>query len=144
MNISFHAVTTSEEVRSIFPLMQQLRPHLLNADELVERWQRQTQDSYRIVALYDAEQPCALAGYRVQENLVYGRFLYLDDLVSDVNARSKGYGAMLIAYVREQASELACSKLVLDTALSNSIAQRFYYRCGLLATSMRFNTPIQC
>jgi ribosomal protein S18 acetylase RimI-like enzyme len=143
MSISFQPITTPAEVRSIFPLMQQLRPHLISADELVERWQRQTQDSYRIVALYDAERLCALAGYRVQENLVYGRFLYLDDLVSDANARSKGYGAMLIAHVLEQAAALACSKLVLDTALSNSLAQRFYNRCGLLATSMRFNTPVQ-
>jgi hypothetical protein len=34
---------------------------------------------------------------------------------------------------------LGCRKLVLDTALENTLAHRFYYRQGLLAMSLRFN-----
>ncbi|MCH8620366.1 GNAT family N-acetyltransferase [Undibacterium sp. TS12] len=133
-------------LRAIFPLMQQLRPHLADADEFIQRWQRQRLDAYRIVALYADEEadsePLALAGYRIQENLVHGRFLYLDDLVSDQTSRSKGYGQYLMDYLHKQASLHGCAKLVLDTPLSNSLGHRFYFRCGMLATSLRFNMPI--
>jgi hypothetical protein len=37
---------------------------------------------------------------------------------------------------------LGCTKLVLDAALTNTLGHRFYYRQGLLATALCFNTPL--
>jgi len=123
--------------------MRQLRPHLASADEFLQRWQRQTTDGYRLEGLFDGSQAVALAGYRVQENLVHGRFLYVDDLVTDTSLRGKGHGERLMAHLRERARALGCGKLVLDTPLSNALGHRFYFRCGMLASSLRFNLPIQ-
>lgn len=142
MKIDIIAAHTAPEVRELFPLMRQLRPHLDSADEFVARWQRQAREGYQLVALYADNKPMALAGYRIQENLVHGRFLYLDDLVSDQHARSKGYGEQMMTYLREQVRTQACSKLVLDTPLSNALGHRFYFRCGMLATSLRFNMAV--
>ena len=137
---------TEAEVRSCFPLMKQLRPHLLSEDEFVTRWARQLKDGYRLMMLLAGEsgkeQVVAVAGYRVQENLVYGRFLYVDDLVSDEGARGSGFGAQLMDSLKLETKVQGCGKLVLDTALSNSLAQRFYFRNGLLATAMRFNFAV--
>lgn len=36
----------------------------------------------RLLAGWQSQQVLGLAGYRIQENLLYGRFLYLDDLVT--------------------------------------------------------------
>lgn len=126
-------------VRRCYPLMAQLRPHLASAQEFTERWRRQADEGYQLIALQEGERVLALAGFRVQENLVHGRFLYVDDLVTDASLRSHGYGEILISFLKNRTQELACSKLVLDTALSNSLGQRFYFRNGLLATSLRFN-----
>ncbi|MHB0921404.1 MAG: GNAT family N-acetyltransferase, partial [Thiomonas delicata] len=82
--------------------------------------------------------------YRVQENLVHGRFLYVDDLVTDADARRAGHGAWLLNRLKDEARLLGCEKLVLDTPLSNALGHRFYFRHGLLATALRFSTPIQC
>lgn len=137
--------TVAEEgdVRRCFPLIAQLRPHLVSEAEFVARWRRQTASGYRLVAIFEERQAIALAGFRVQENLVHGRFLYVDDLVTDNARRSGGYGERLMQHMREQAHELGCSKLVLDTPLSNALGHRFYFRCGLLATALRFTTAIQ-
>jgi ribosomal protein S18 acetylase RimI-like enzyme len=78
----------------------------------------------------------------VQENLVHGRFLYVDDLVTDEALRGSGHGALLLAHLQQEARALGCGKLVLDTPLSNSLGQRFYFRNGLLATALRFNVAI--
>ncbi len=130
-------------VRRCFAVMHQLRPHLASADELVERWRRQQADGYRLVALFDGEggPALALAGYRVQENLVSGRFLYVDDLVTDKALRSSGHGAVLISWLKQESLRLQCSKLVLDTPMSNSLGHRFYFRQGLLAAALRFYVP---
>jgi ribosomal protein S18 acetylase RimI-like enzyme len=92
--------------------------------------------------VFDADTPLALAGYRVQENLVHGQFLYVDDLVTASDVRGQGHGERLMAFLCEQARVLGCGKLVLDTPLDNALGHRFYFRCGLLASALRFNLPI--
>jgi GNAT superfamily N-acetyltransferase len=111
--------------------------------EFLERWRRQAADGYRLVALFDALRSLALAGFRVQENLVHGRFLYMDDLVTDATLRGAGHGERLMRHLREQARTLGCGRLVQDTPLSNALGHRFYFRRGLLATALRFNTLIE-
>ena len=86
--------------------------------------------------------PVALAGYRVTENLVHGKFLYVDDLISDQTARGRGYGAQLLDKLKMEGRALGCNKLVLDTGLDNYLAHRFYFRQGLLAQALRFNIPL--
>ena len=130
-------------LRACFPLMHQLRPHLADADELAARWRRQVEDGYRLIAVWRDGVPVALAGYRQQENLVYGPFLYVDDLVTDANLRSSGLGNVLMDHLKAEAERLGCARLVLDTPLSNVLGHRFYYRNGLLAGALRFGMNTQ-
>ncbi len=53
MSLQIKEIIDESGLRSVFPLMQQLRPHLADADEFITRWQRQKQDSYQIIALYE-------------------------------------------------------------------------------------------
>lgn len=135
-------IETPAAVRELYPLMAQLRPHLPDADTLVEYWHRQSEAGYRLAALYNLEKAVALAGYRVQENLVHGRFFYVDDLVTDADCRSQGYGEQLLRHLWSEANAEGCAKLLLDTPMSNSLGHRFYFRCGLLATALRFSIPV--
>jgi ribosomal protein S18 acetylase RimI-like enzyme len=139
---TLHYVDDEDGVRRCYPVMVQLRPHLVSADELVARWRRQVADGYRLMALSDGSRVRALAGFRVQENLVHGRYLYVDDLVSDEALRGAGQGEQLMTRLRQEAKTLGCGKLVLDTPLSNALGHRFYFRHGMLATSLRFNMAI--
>lgn len=140
--IQIRRIDTGGEVAACFPLMQQLRPHLADADEFVARWRRQADEGYRLVAVWDGDRPVALAGYRMQENLLSGRFCYVDDLVTDAHARSGGYGRQLIDWLKAEARELGARQFVLDTALDNVLGHRFYYRNGLLARALRFYQPL--
>ena len=134
------------EIGACYELMRQLRPHLKSQEEFIARWRRQTADGYRILALWGGggsnPGPRALAGYRITENLVHGKFLYVDDLVAEKAERSRGYGARLLNKLKEEGRALGCNKLVLDTGLDNYLAHRFYFRQGLLAQALRFNIPL--
>ncbi|MFC2967345.1 GNAT family N-acetyltransferase [Acidimangrovimonas pyrenivorans] len=136
------AVDGEAELRACYPLMRQLRPHLTSAGEFVARWRRQHDAGYRLLALWQGDRPVALAGYRVQENMIHGRHLYVDDLVTDAEARSAGHGAVLMARLKQEARRLGCDRLALDTPMSNALGQRFYFRQGLLATALRFLAPV--
>jgi GNAT superfamily N-acetyltransferase len=129
-------------VRACYALMRQLRPHLDTVDEYLVRWRRQVKEGYRILAVWQDGRPVALAGIRVQHNMINGRFLYVDDLVTDAEARSHGHGAALMDRLKDEARALDCRRLTLDTALDNVFAQRFYYRNGLLARGLHFGMPV--
>jgi ribosomal protein S18 acetylase RimI-like enzyme len=130
---------TDDDIQACLPLMRELRPHLADASEFAARIGRMRADHYRLLAGIDAGHAVALAGYRFQENLIYGRFLYVDDLVVDSTRRGGRWGARLLHALAGLAREAGCAKLVLDTGLSNALAQRFYFRQGLLTSAIRFS-----
>lgn len=129
---------TDEDHHASFAVMRELRPHLADAAAYVAQARRQAGQGYRLLLAWQAGRVVALAGYRIQENLLYGRFLYVDDLVASAGSRGRGVGAALIDALREAARGHACANLVLDTALANALGQRFYYRQGLLAAGLHF------
>jgi GNAT superfamily N-acetyltransferase len=125
-----------------FPVMVQRRPRLAGPEELVARVLRQREAGYRILAAWQEGKPIGLAGYRIAENLIHGRFVYVDDLVTAEGERRHGVGARLLDAVATEGRRLGCGRLVLDTALDNVLAHRFYYRQGLLARALRFSRDI--
>lgn len=130
------------EIGACYELMRQLRPHLASAADFIAQWRRQSADGYRMLALWSDRGPCALAGFRVMESLIHGRFLYVDDLIADERERRRGHGARLMDRLKEEGRSLGCRKLVLDTGLDNALGQRFYFRQGLLAMALRFSIPL--
>jgi GNAT superfamily N-acetyltransferase len=132
-------IETAEELRACFPLMRQLRPHLVDEDDFIRRVASMRAESYAMLAVWQDGQPIALTGYRYQQNLMFGHFLYVDDLVVNERNRSAGHGASLLQTLERMARDRGCSRLVLDTGLSYALAQRFYFRQGLLTGSIGFS-----
>ena len=126
------------DIGTCHAVMSQLRPDLQDADSFIRQVMRQREGGYRLsVARYEG-QLVGVIGYRSQENLLYGRFVFVDDLVVDEEFRRYGVGAKLLAVARGYARETGCRHFVLDTGLHMALAQRFYYRQGLLAHAMGF------
>jgi GNAT superfamily N-acetyltransferase len=135
-------IEKDEEVAACFPLMRQLRPHLSSEEEFVSRWRRQATAGYTLMALWHADGPTALAGFRLQDNLMHGVHIYVDDLVTDETARSTGQGRVMMDRLKLEARRLGCTRLVLDTPLTNMLGHRFYFRHGLLARALRFSIDL--
>ncbi|CAG9168233.1 GNAT family N-acetyltransferase [Cupriavidus respiraculi] len=136
-----HADSEAELI-ACFDVMRQLRPNLRTPDALLAAVTRQREQGYRVLAAWAGDRPVALAGYRPLENLIHGRFLYVDDLVSADDRRGQGHGERLLAALSDLGRAQSCRRLVLDTALSNSLAQRFYFRVGLLAMGLHFSKDL--
>lgn len=130
---------TDEDIRRCFPVMQQLRPHLTSADELLERARRQMRDAGWRLAFTEADgKVAACAGFRVHEWLVSGRVLYVDDLVTDANLRSGGHGKALLDWLKDLARAEHCTQLRLDSGTHRRQAHKFYFRENLTVQAFHF------
>lgn len=132
-DIRLRHVEEAAELAACYEVMKELRPHLRDADSFVQQVLRQGQQGFRLLAAAHGDQIVGLAGYRLQENLMYGRFIYVDDLVLRHGYRCDGVGALLFPAARYRAREIGCRHFTLATGLHMALAQRFYFRQGLLA-----------
>ena len=96
------------EILACYRVMAELRPHLPE-QEFVARVRRQQHDGYRLVFLDEAGEVRAVAGFRFSESLAWGKYLYVDDLVSRATVRSRSYGQELF-------------KWLIDCALGRAVA----------------------
>ena len=121
-------IVSDTDLKATYPVMKQLRTHL-SEQEYVERAKRQqSKGGYIIAALEDEGQVRCVAGYRISECLSWGKFLYVDDLVSDQNARSKNYGKQMMDWLLAEARQNGCQELHLDSGVQRHAAHRFYLR----------------
>jgi GNAT superfamily N-acetyltransferase len=134
-------LTEPAAIRAAWPLIAQLRPHL-DEDALVAQLQRQFDEGFRAAVLYDEGMPRAYAGWRVHENLVYGRHMYVDDLVTDETVRSRGYGKTLLDWLKAEAKALGCARLQLDSGTFRKDAHAFYLREGLRIEAFHFGLAL--
>ncbi len=136
------APETDEEIAACYPAMRELRPHLANPASFLAQVRRQMAEGYRLLALWRDRRVVACAGYRLQENLIRGRHLYVDDLVTLVAERSRGHGTRLLDALTMEACAQGCHWLVLDSGVGLAGAHRFYFRHGLTITAFRFGLPL--
>jgi GNAT superfamily N-acetyltransferase len=126
-----------ERLAAVYPVMKELRTEL-SEREFHERYAEGGQRGYRLAALFDGDECRAAAGYRLFTNLVDGRHLYVDDLVTTERWRSRGYGRLLNDYLVEQARIEGCGCIKLDSSVRRARAHRFYFREGYEITSFHF------
>lgn len=142
MALELRHAESDGDVIACFEAMRQLRPHLLDEAEFLGRVRRQQAGGYRLLAAWEDGRAVGAAGYRLQENLIRGRFVYVDDLVVLEGKRRGGAGARLLDEVGRLAKLDGCVWMTLDTGLGNAFAQRFYFRWGLLSAGLHFGAAL--
>jgi GNAT superfamily N-acetyltransferase len=127
-----------QEISDCFPVMSELRPHLSLA-EFIDRVRRQQQQyHYQLLYLQADESIEAVAGFRLSESLAWGKFLYVDDLITKSDRRSQGAGTLLFNWLVDYARSNNCQQLTLDSGVQRFGAHRFYLHHRMEITSHHF------
>lgn len=129
------------DIAQCFPVMVQLRPHLAE-EAFVGRVRALRASGFRLAAVRVENRVVAVAGFRIADNLFHGKFLYVDDLITDAGARSNGYGAQLFNWLVQLAKEENCTTVELDSGVQRFAAHRFYLREGMEIRSHHFSRTI--
>jgi GNAT superfamily N-acetyltransferase len=131
----------SSETALAGPALHELRTHIPSVDELVRRIDEvQRGAGYRLVGAFEdgEEAAVAVAGFRTGNSLAWGRYLYVDDLVTREAFRARGYAGALMAWLVEEARRLGCDQLHLDSGTQRHDAHRFYFDHGLHIPGFHF------
>lgn len=115
------------EIRACFPVMVQLRT-TLTEDEFLKQVRIQQKEGYQLAYIQVDANIVAVAGFRIMHNLAYGKFLYVDDLITDENNRSNRYGDQLFDFLLALAEKEECNRFHLDSGIHRFGAHRFYLR----------------
>jgi len=132
---------TLKELFTVYDLLKQLRKEL-SYDEFEDLIYEMRHMEYKMIGIFEKEKLVCYAGVAVQTNLYHKRHLYIYDLVTDKELRSKGYGKMIIEYLQDYAKMAACENLVLSSGLQREDAHRFYDVEGFEKKSYLFVKPI--
>jgi len=130
-----------------FQAIKELRPHLESADsftQIVDDVQRA--EGYRLVGAFEdgTEHAVAVAGFRVIHSMMWGKFLYIDDLSTLPHARRRGHGRSLLDWTEAEARRLGCTQLDLDSGVGHHRidAHRSYFNAGLEIIGFHFARPL--
>ncbi len=118
---------SDEEILATRTVMLQLRPHIA-PDDYVPRVRRMMTTGFHLAAVVEDEVVRAVAGYRFLDMLYSGKMLYVDDLVTDSEARSAGHGRELVTWLQREAVANGCAQLHLVSRVDRAEAHRFYFR----------------
>jgi GNAT superfamily N-acetyltransferase len=127
------------DIARCFAVMRELRTHLKDQAEFVARCRAQMAEAgWSLIYVEDGDAVAAVAGFRIQHMLFSGKTLYVDDLVTAEDRRSKGFGERLMAWMENHARQQGCETFSLDSGTQRTEAHKFYFRQGLAITSFHF------
>ena len=129
---------TDAEILRCFPVLLELRPHLVET-QFIQRVRRQQDESGFQIAFVEDAGVKSVAGFRISEFLAWGRTFYVDDLVSTAADRSKGHGKLLLDWLVARARAAGCAQFHLDSGVQRFEAHRFYLRERMIISAHHFS-----
>ena len=141
MAVHVREISPGEAALAAAALLE-LRPHVGDAAALAARAEEQRAGGYRIAASFEPgeDEAAAAAGFRIHDNMAWGRHLYVDDLSTRAASRGRGHGAALMEWLIETARAEGCAQVHLDSGVGpeRASAHRLYFGARLRITSYHF------
>lgn len=139
-NVQIIEFDATQTIRG-YAAMRELRTHLTGPDAFVRQVdEAQRPEGYRLIGA--CEEPdgdaVAVAGFRPGHNLIWGHYLYVDDLSTLPRARGLGYASALLTWVDAEADRLGCDQVHLDSGTDRHPAHRVYLRNRYDITAFHF------
>ena len=132
---------SNREIERCFDVMSELRTHL-DKNDFLNTVRHMETEGYKLAYIEVDGKVVTTAGYRIYTNLMMGKHLYVDDLVTSDSARSRGYGERMVSWLREEAVKENCNFYHLDSGTHRHEAHKFYFRHGFTIASYHFSETL--
>jgi GNAT superfamily N-acetyltransferase len=129
VDITIRELAGLEEISAIYPLYQQTGalPEALFQERLAAMI---AQGNYRCIAAFLGERMVGASGFWVGTQLWAGKWAEADHVVVDMEMRSAGIGAKLMAWIEEEAARVGCDIARISMVLGKERTHNFYNRNG--------------
>jgi len=133
---------TDAEITSCYEVMKELRQKI-SLKDFLSQVKLQMESGYQLVFETSETTVVVVAGFRISHNLAWGKFLYIDDLVTRESFRTQGFGSSLLSAITEYAIQQKCDQLHLDSGVQRTGAHRFYQNQGMDLSSYHFSKKLK-
>ncbi|MDX3073626.1 GNAT family N-acetyltransferase [Streptomyces sp. NPDC088354] len=123
------------------PLIRTLRPALTADGFAAFAGEAHAQGLVFTAARDDLGRYLAVATHRVLATS-RGRTLFVDDLVTALDARRAGVGARLLEDLEIRARKAGCERIELHSGVTNHGAHRFFHTCRMAITALHFTRDL--
>ena len=128
---------TLKELYSVYDVLSQLRINL-SYDEFENLVYDMRHIDYKMIGIMEKDVLVTFAGVAVGTNFYHKRHLFIYDFVTDEKYRAKGYGKMMLDYLKDYAKMAMCENLVLSSSFQKEDAHKFYEKSGFVKRSFVF------
>jgi GNAT superfamily N-acetyltransferase len=129
---------SNSNIQGIAAVLQQLRTQFPVA-YIKTQIREQMEDGYNIAYIEEDGEIVCVGGFVIGQKLAWGKYLYIDDLVTNEYARSKSAGAVMVKWLKEHAKSNGCQQLHIDSGVQRYMAHKFYLREGFIIASHHFS-----
>jgi GNAT superfamily N-acetyltransferase len=126
-----------KELENVYMVLSQLRKEL-SYDEFEDLVYEMRHIEYKMIGIMEKDVLVTFAGVAISTNFYHKRHLFVFDLVTDRKYRAKGYGAMMLDYLKDYAKMAMCENIVLSSGFEKEDAHRFYESNGFVKRSFVF------
>jgi GNAT superfamily N-acetyltransferase len=136
--MTIRELASREEMLEHLDILQELYPTLTEQEYYELLTEMLPNNNYGQVAVFDEGKCVGLSGYWIGTKLWCGKYLELDNVIVKSDARSKGVGQIISAYLEEKAARHHCTIQVLDAYRTNDKAHKFYTQQGFEPVGIHF------
>jgi len=126
-----------KELETVYEVLSQLRIDL-SYKEFEDLVYDMRHIEYKMIGVMDGEKLVTYAGVSIGTNFSHKRHLFVHDFVTDKQHRAKGYGKMMLDYLKDYAKVGMCENIVLSSGYAREDAHRFYEADDFKKTSHLF------
>jgi GNAT superfamily N-acetyltransferase len=107
--------------------------------EFDEKIRRLSAAGYQIAMLYVGGHPVSMRGFHFGESFAWDKYLYIDDMATKAEYRSKGYGGELMVWVKNYVKNMGISQIHLDSRVIRHEAHKFYINQNFIQGGYHFH-----
>ena len=139
-----HTATDVQSINKCFDVMLALR-HYLKKETFSDLITGMMSRGYHLIFIEEGGKAVCASGFRYTEHLAWGKAIYIDDLSTMPEARSKGYASALLDHIFQLAKEKNCDQVHLDSGCNEARyeAHRLYLKKGFNITSHHFAIKVK-
>ncbi|MFP3028410.1 MAG: GNAT family N-acetyltransferase [Wolbachia sp.] len=128
--------------KQLYNLINELYVHIDNEDTFIANFTSLCNNGYKVIGKYVDNDLIAILAYRLPYKFTFGKYVYVDDLVTLPEYRSRGYGHQLIEWLKEESKRIGYHQIHLDVSMSNHLGSKFYLNNGFQAKAYHLSCKV--
>ncbi|MDD2292452.1 MAG: GNAT family N-acetyltransferase [Aliarcobacter sp.] len=134
-------IATEEEIKYCYEIMHQIREDL-SKNEFLLAISEQIKNGYQVVYVIENNQIICVAGFTISHKLALGKYLYIEDFVTDKSVKFFEAGKALFDFIKIYAKQQKCNSIHLDSLIQREEAHKFYLSQNMHIDSHHFSLKI--